>query len=71
MSLKDIPVVTVEQIVRFREKAISIEQQRDNLLLALKSLLYASHHCSEMDWVGEDDPWFNATFLVQEIEATK
>lgn len=48
-----------------------VVQQRDNLLLALKSLLYASHHCSEMDWVGEDDPWFNATFLVQEIETTK
>jgi hypothetical protein len=36
MSLKDMPVVTVEQIVRFREAALKVEQQRDDLLAAAK-----------------------------------
>jgi hypothetical protein len=30
MSLKDMPVVTVEQIVRFREASLLVEQQREN-----------------------------------------
>jgi hypothetical protein len=33
-SLASIPVVTVEQIVRFRDAALRIEQQRDELLVA-------------------------------------
>jgi predicted nucleic acid-binding protein len=38
-ELKDMPVVTVEQIVRFREKAIKIEKQRDKLLEAIKLII--------------------------------
>jgi hypothetical protein len=64
MSLKDIPVVTVEQIVRFREKAISIEQQRDKLLSAIKeaNTLLAWH---EEQIEGRYDN------LIAEIEAAK
>lgn len=42
MSLRDMPVVTVEQIVRFRDAALGIEQQRDDLLEALKEYLEAA-----------------------------
>jgi hypothetical protein len=31
-TMKDMPVVTVEQIVRFREKAISVEHHLDSLV---------------------------------------
>lgn len=38
-SLATMPVVTVEQITRFREAALRVEQQRDELVAASKRAL--------------------------------
>lgn len=34
-SIKEMPIVTVEQTARFREKAVQIENERDDLVVAL------------------------------------
>jgi hypothetical protein len=62
MSLKDIPVVTVEQIMRFREKAISIEQQRDKLLAICSGILENGIGASDLN---------SMRAIIAEIEATK
>ena len=36
-ALSEMPVVTVEQVMRFRDAAIDIERQRGELLAALKN----------------------------------
>jgi hypothetical protein len=41
MNLKDMPVVTVEQIIRYRILAISTETERDLLLEAAKNYIAA------------------------------
>jgi hypothetical protein len=54
MSLKDMPVVTVEQIVRFREKAILIENQRDELLAEARIIvgdLMDSYNTHGTEWL--------------------
>lgn len=36
-ELRDLPVVTVEQVIRFRGLAMSIEKERDTALCMLKA----------------------------------
>jgi hypothetical protein len=75
--LKDMPVVTVEQIVRFREHALLIEQQRNNILVAARD--YAARYLqdeaeSEEDCTCGEDQHIRAKRLfevIAEIEATQ
>jgi hypothetical protein len=70
-SVRGMPMVTVEQCIRYHEAASEIERQRDKLVASITRILWASRHCSQFDWVGEDDPWGDAAALIEEIEASK
>ena len=45
-KLSEMPVVTVEQIVRFRDAAMEIERQRDELLTELELAKTDAHNKS-------------------------
>ena len=46
------------------EKDAEIAQLRD----ALKDLLEASHHTSEMEYLGDDDPWDKAVGVLDALK---
>lgn len=46
-SLIQMPVVTVEQIIRFRDAALAVEKQRDELLSALTDAVCALEVCGK------------------------
>lgn len=61
MSIKDMPVVTVEQIARFREAAIQLEKQNKRLR---KSLLEAASEIEE--WGQYASPYFQEKHGLQQ-----
>lgn len=63
-TLNNIPMVTAGQCSWYKQEASAIEQQRDKLLTALKSITDESV-CLKADIVA------NARAIIAEIEATK
>ena len=55
LSLKDMPIITDEQKLRFRTAALEIEQQRDELLEAMKLIEQwadSGRHEEDFDAIG-------------------
>ena len=69
-ELESHPKPIITGLLNARDKA---EQQRDDLLEAMKLLLEGTQHCGEMQWCGEDElsPWQKARTVIAEIEASK
>jgi len=53
LSIKDMPYITTEQVARYRSASLAIEQQRDELLEALKDATPQPSLSTEADKVRE------------------